>query len=157
MNAEQPTVEDTKLILADLTMLKCPSPLSATDDDIRRSPPTCMDRSFDLATALVFNNINPEKGLDIYRALGRAGHVDGMVASGILLTDGFGVEINDVEGVEWIKLACKKGSVQAHFELGSLLYRGIPGVIEMDEMAAIPLFEKAAAANHIGLSHIMLF
>jgi TPR repeat protein len=110
----------------------------------------CQELLFQLATCLVFNTIDPQRGFDIYESLAKQGHVDSMVACGVILTEGLGgVGPREQEGMEWLVFAIALGSVQAMFELASVLYTGIDGVVDEDPKAAFELFERAAAEEHV--------
>jgi TPR repeat protein len=112
--------------------------------------PVCSDLAFQLATGLLFNHLDMERGFAIYRNLADRGHVDGMVAVGILLTEGLGVQANEMEGVEWLRRGCAAGSTQALYELGSVYYTGLSGVVEEDEARAFEMFANAAEKHHVG-------
>jgi hypothetical protein len=120
------------------------------DREIDVSKSACQKRAFDLATTLVFNNVDPSFGLALYKRLAHEGYVDGMVAAGIVLIEGYGVQPNEQEGVGWIKRSAEAGSAQGHYELGTVLYNGIDGVVEEDEVAAFKHFEAAAKEHHVG-------
>jgi hypothetical protein len=112
--------------------------------------PACSDLAFQLATGLLFNHLDVERGFAIFRNLADRGHVDGMVAVGILLTEGLGVQANETEGVEWLRRGCAAGSAQALYELGSIFYTGLSGVVEEDEARAFDMFANAAGKHHVG-------
>ena len=44
-----------------------------------------------------------------------------MIAVGVLLTEGLGVEANEHEGIEWLRRGCAAGSTQGLYELGIAL------------------------------------
>ena len=114
-----------------------------------QSSPECQKLLFQLATCLVFNTIDPQRGFAIYESLAKQGHVDSMVACGVILTEGLGgVGPRELEGIEWFVFAIALGSIQATFEMATVLYTGIDGVVEEDPKAAFELFERAAAENH---------
>jgi hypothetical protein len=109
----------------------------------------CTDLLFDMATTLVFYNVNPEAGLELYERLARRGHVDSMVACGIILVEGLGVPPQEREGFVWLEKAIEAGSsAQACYELGTIYYTGIDGFIEEDSEKAYKLFERAAQQDH---------
>ena len=137
--------------------------------------PECAKATFDLATALVFNNIDQLRGLALYRQLATAPvdttvgaaestdlSTDGMVATGVCLVDGLSVfdsvDVNaptaanrarEDEGVQWLCRAVERGSPQGNYELGSVVYRGLGGVVDEDEEASFRLFERAAVSGHV--------
>ena len=111
---------------------------------------TCQTVVFDLATALVFNAVDAEQGLALYRQLGENGHSEAMVATGVVLVEGLGVPSAEQDGVGWLERAVAAGSAQGAYELGSLYYTGLGGVVPEDEDRAYALFEQAAAKRHTG-------
>ena len=148
----QPDIDQIQQIRDDITLHQCPlqSALEQKQGTDKLSQ-ICSQKIFEFATALVFNGLDGQAGLDMYLTLARNGHVDGMVASGVLLTDGFGVEQDEAQGVEWLQKAVEHGSVQGSLELGALLYRGLPDInLDMDEEKAVEYFEVAAKDNHMG-------
>jgi TPR repeat protein len=108
----------------------------------------CTQLLFNIATCLVFYNVNAERGFRQYEELAKRGHVDSMVACGIMLVEGLGVEPQEEKGIEWLKKATLLDSSQGCYELGTVLYTGIEGVIEEDPEGAFALFEKAAEQDH---------
>ena len=87
----------------------------------------CAQAAFNFATALLFNNLDCNRGLRLFRRLASGGHVDGMVAAGIVLVEGLGVDAEPQEGILWLQKACDLGSVQAHYEMGTAYYNGVEG------------------------------
>mmetsp|Transcript_113 Transcript_113/g.253 ORF Transcript_113/g.253 Transcript_113/m.253 type:complete len:437 (+) Transcript_113:117-1427(+) len=126
----------------------------------------CTKLLFDMATSLVFCNIDPEAGFALYERLAKNGHADSMVACGIVLTEGLGVEPREREGFAWLEKAMESGtedcgnddddgsntaslsSAQASYELGTIYYTGIDGIVEEDPEKAFALFERAAEQDH---------
>lgn len=108
----------------------------------------CQELLFNMATALVFYNLDPQTGFQQYEELAKQGHVDAMVACGVVLMEGLGIAPREEEGVEWLKKAVERGSTQACYELGTVFYTGIDNVIEEDPEAAFRLFEMAAEQGH---------
>ena len=121
-------------------------------DDNNNEVLHCTDLLFDMATTYVFYNVNPEAGLELYERLARRGHVDSMVACGIILVEGLaGVPPKEREGVVWLEKAIAApggSSAQACYELGTIYYTGIDGFIEEDAEKAYELFERAAQQDH---------
>merc|ERR1712187_217101 len=108
---------------------------------------SCEKLTFDLATALVFNNFDHQAGVASYEGLSDNGHVDGMVARGVCLSEGLGIDRDELAGVGWLRRAVELRSAQGAYELGTLFLTG--GVaVEEDEAAAFKLFEKAADQEH---------
>lgn len=101
------------------------------DDQIcvGNSDGACAQAAFDFATALLFNNLDCDRGLRLFRRLASGGHVDGMVAAGIVLLEGLGVDAEPQEGILWLQKACDLGSVQAHYEMGTVYYNGVEGYV----------------------------
>eukprot|EP00980_Cylindrotheca_fusiformis_P025149 scaffold13207_cov143-Cylindrotheca_fusiformis.AAC.2 len=110
----------------------------------------CAEILFNIATTLVFYSVDPEKGFQQYQELAYQGHVDSMVACGIILVEGFGIEPDPKTGIEWLRLAVLLDSAQACYELGTCLYTGIDGVMEEDPEGAFALFREAADKDHTG-------
>ena len=117
----------------------------------------CARLAFDLATCLVFNNIDVAAGLKTYRAFANRGDPSGMVGVGVVLVEGIG--INDeaaqakatAEGVQWLTKACEKNDAQAQYEMGVLYYLGSrdeADTIVADEAKAYEYFALSAAQKH---------
>mmetsp|Transcript_177798 Transcript_177798/g.570141 ORF Transcript_177798/g.570141 Transcript_177798/m.570141 type:complete len:316 (-) Transcript_177798:70-1017(-) len=107
----------------------------------------CAKLVFDLSSALVFSGSDPPAGLATYRGLASTGHLDAMVAVGVLLVEGLVGEQDEKEGIRWLRKASEAGSAQADYELGTLLYAGQAG-LEEDEKAAYACFMRAAEKDH---------
>ena len=109
----------------------------------------CKNITFDMATALLFNNMDTEKGLQLYESLANKGDVRGLTAAGICYVEGLGVPFNEEKGSKMIKCAAENNFVQAIYELGSLHYNGnAEPFIEEDVNEAFRLFNLAASQNH---------
>ena len=52
----------------------------------------CQRATFDLATCLCFNRLDPASGLQLYRTLTELGHSEAMVGVGVVLIEGIEVE-----------------------------------------------------------------
>lgn len=122
----------------------------------------CHVHAFYTATTLVFYGVDPARGLAEFRRLAdREGYVDAMVACGVVLVEGLvdGKEDNrneQEEGVGYLQRAAEEGgSSQAYYELGTLYYTGLEGVVEEDEAKAFACFEKAAAQDHTAALYMM--
>lgn len=115
----------------------------------------CHDLIFHVATCYVFYNVDPETGLDHYLRLAKEGHVDAMVACGVVLVEGLGVSPRYQEGLNWLQKAVDRGSTQACYELATVYYTGIDGVVEEDASKAFLLFEEAANEEHVGAMYMM--
>eukprot|EP00639_Heterosigma_akashiwo_P038046 CAMPEP_0194713386 /NCGR_PEP_ID=MMETSP0296-20130528/5269_1 /TAXON_ID=39354 /ORGANISM="Heterosigma akashiwo, Strain CCMP2393" /LENGTH=290 /DNA_ID=CAMNT_0039612131 /DNA_START=51 /DNA_END=926 /DNA_ORIENTATION=+ len=144
--AYQPDSEEVPAISAALKSNGC----VADDGEVMLCKKECSQKAFELATALVFNGLEPKKGANLFTQLGNAGHVDGMVAAGIVLVEGYGVPSNEEQGLQWLEKAALSGSTQGMFELGTAFYTGIDGVLDENESKAFQLFEMAAKNGHIG-------
>lgn len=120
-----------------------------------RAVDLCTQLLFHIATSLVFYQVDPEAGLRQYESLAKQGHVDSMVACGIVLVEGMGVPPNEQRGIEWLQKAVSLNSAQACYELGTLLYTGIDGVLEEDPQAAFELFRRAAEQDHTAGLYMM--
>jgi TPR repeat protein len=146
--AYQPNPEQLKGIQAHVKQQGCSvsgSTTNATEDD---DSDLCIELIFNSATAYVFYNLDPEVGLKQYEALAKSGHVDSMVACGIILIEGMGVPPNERKGIEWLERAVGLNSAQACYEMGTVLYTGIDEVLEEDSEAAFELFRRAAEQDH---------
>lgn len=115
----------------------------------------CQEWAFQMATTLVFYSIDPAKGLKRFRQLAKKGHVDSMVACGIVLVEGLGVSPNEREGIRFLEQALECGSTQAAYELATIYYTGLDGIVEEDEARAFRLFENAAAHHHTAAMYMM--
>jgi len=124
--AYQPNEEELEHIRAHLAQLPSCTPDNSDVDD------ECRKLLFDVATSLVFYTIDPQAGYEQYKKLAENGHVDAMVACGVILVEGLGVSPREEEGVAWLETAASLGSAQACYELGTVYYTGIDGVIDED-------------------------
>jgi TPR repeat protein len=116
----------------------------------------CQSLLFNVATGLVFYNVDPPAGLKQYEALAKKGHVDSMVACGVILTEGLGgIKGREQEGINWLRKAVSLGSTQGMYEMGTLLYTGIDGILYEDPEGAYDMFQKAAAKGHVGATYMM--
>jgi len=127
---------------------------STTEND-RTQASHCAKLLFDMATSLVFYNVDPPAGLALYEKLAKQGHADSMVACGIVLVEGLGVPPRELEGFAWLEKAIETGgdsgslaAAQAMYELGTVYYTGIDGVVEEDPEKAFELFERASKYEH---------
>ncbi|KAG7338171.1 Sel1 repeat-containing protein [Nitzschia inconspicua] len=149
----QPNPEQLQGILENITIHNCD--LHGTDQCGDLNSPTvpayirqCTNWLFQMATTFVFYNVDPQAGLEQFERLAKRGHVDSMVACGIILVEGLGVPPKEKEGLVWLEKAAEKGSAQGYYELGTVYYTGIDGVVEEDVNKAFILFEKAAEQDH---------
>lgn len=118
----------------------------------------CQLLRFNIATSLVFyTDAEAAKGgFQQYEALAQHGHVDSMVACGVILVEGLAEMRNrEAEGVKWLQQAVAQDSTQACHELGTVYYTGIDNVLEEDSEAAFALFQKAAGRGHVGALYMM--
>lgn len=144
----QPNPEQLKQIQDEVAKLQCTS--KNDDDNVR-----CTGLLFNIATSLVFYNIDARAGLELFQQLANKGHVDSMVACGIVLVEGMGVPPQEEEGIEWLKRAVKFESPQAYYELGTVLYTGIDGVVDENAEAAFEYFQAAAEHDHTAAMYMM--
>jgi TPR repeat protein len=110
---------------------------------------------FNVATALVFYNLDAEAGFCQYKQLTKEGQVDSMVACGVVLMEGMGVPPQEEKDIEWLKKAVAFDSAQGCYELAAVLYTGLDGVLEEDAKAAFELFKKAAKQDHTAALYMM--
>ncbi|KAL3927344.1 MAG: hypothetical protein SGARI_005351, partial [Bacillariaceae sp.] len=109
--AYQPNPEQLKSILAEIALSDChrlmrekakaksderkdesdnnPRAAENNENDLDMSK-LCTQLLFDMATAFVFYSVDPQAGLSQYEQLAKMGHVDSMVACGIILMEGLG-------------------------------------------------------------------
>lgn len=144
--AYQPKPEELDGILAEATKHGC---ASSSNTDL------CKDLFFNVATVRVFYNLDPEAGFRQYEELANGGHVDSMVACGIILVEGLGIPPQEEKGIEWLQKAVAQDSAQACYELGTVFYTGIDGKVEEDSKAAFELFQKAAEQDHTAGLYMM--
>jgi TPR repeat protein len=145
--AYQPNPEQLEGLRAEVTLHNCTSNNNTTD--------LCQGLLFNVATALVFYNLDAEAGFRQYEQLANDGHVDSMVACGVVLLEGMGVPPQEEKGIEWLKKAVALDSAQGCYELGTALYTGLEGVLEEDVKAAFELFKKAAQHDHTAALYMM--
>ena len=108
----------------------------------------CQTYTFQIATTLLFYGVDPDRGFQLFQRLADTeGHVDSMVACGCVLVEGLGgIPIDEPQGIAYLERAAAQGSSQAYYELGTIYYVGLEGVVEENEETAFALFEQAAAA-----------
>jgi len=123
--------------------------------DSERCPPAgasmsleCAKATFELATALLFNQLDPGTGLTLIREMAEAGDTDATVMMGVCIGEGIGVARDDVAGAAFLRRASDLGSLQGHYELGTLYYTGLNDDVEEDVIRAFKLYEKAAEQGH---------
>lgn len=153
--AYQPDPEQLKGIQAQVKKHGCPTMAQGKSSSSTHYSDLCIELLFNVATTLVFYNLDPEAGLKQYEALARAGHVDSMVACGIVLVEGMGVPPNEKKGIEWLKKAVALNSAQGCYEMATVLYTGVDGVLEEDSKAAFELFRRAAEQDHAAGMYMM--
>lgn len=153
--AYQPNPEQLKGIQVQVQEHKCNATTVTKDGHYRANDDLCTQLLFNMATALVFYNVDPQRGLEQYEALAKRGHVDSMVACGIILVEGMGVPPQEHKGIEWLEQAVAQNSAQGCYELASVLYTGIDGVIDEDPQGAFELFRRAAEQDHTGGMYMM--
>jgi TPR repeat protein len=107
---------------------------------------SCTVYEFDLATSLLFNNIDAKEALRTYSSLAKRGHSQAMVAAGVMLTGGLGIDRDEALGMRYLDDAVRAGDPQGLYEIGTLLYTG--DILEENESAAFEYFERAASQGH---------
>jgi TPR repeat protein len=113
------------------------------------SSSACKDVTFHLATALLFNNINVEKGLKLFESLADGGDVRGKTAAGICYIEGLGVDSDEEKGSKLLKDAADSDFLQAIYELGVLSYNGNASPhVEENVSEAFKLFQLSASREH---------
>ncbi len=121
----------------------------------------CETTRFNLATALLFNNVDANRGITLYSELAKRGNIDGMTAVGIVKLEGLGIDstpATEREGISYLLSASARdsnGSAQAMYELGTALYTGVDGVLSENESTAFNFFSRAAARGHVGGKFMM--
>ena len=153
--AFQPNAEQLKLIRERIQQNRCRTTSSLKKDDDPHNDDICSKLLFNAATSMVFYQLDPKAGYQQYKELAEQGHIDSMVALGVLLLEGMGIPPNEEEGIRWLKRAVELGSIQGYYELGTVLYCGIDGVLDEDPEGAFVLFEKAAKASHTAALYMM--
>lgn len=151
--AVQPDEEALVVITAAAVEQDCLELALMTESSSKKS--SCQELLFQMATSMVFYNVDANAGLQIFKDLAATGHVDAMVACGIILVEGLGVPAQEEQAIEWLEKAVAAGSLQACYELGTVYYTGIDGVVEEDPVKAFELFEKAAKSNHVGALYMV--
>lgn len=149
--AFQPNVEQMEKIRTEASSMGC---------HVGREPSywggkECQEMLFQIATTMVFYNHDPKFGLEIFQKLAENGHVDAMVACGVVLVEGLGVPPVESKGLAWLQKAVNLGSSQACYELATVYYTGITDVLEEDAEKAFALFELAAQAEHVAAMYMM--
>jgi Sel1 repeat len=124
---------------------------STSDSNVQQ----CREWDFQMATTLVFYSVDPARGLQRFRQLAQQGHVDALVACGIILVEGLGVPPDEHAGLQYLEQALERGSSQAAYELGTIYYTGLDGLVEEDEAKAFRLFANAASHHHTAALFMM--
>ena len=103
-----------------------------------------------------YYSVDPIGGLEQYELLAKQGHVDSMVACGVILVEGLGgLRNREQEGLNWLRKAVDHGSIQACYELGTVYYTGVDNEVEEDAEGAFALFQKAADQGHVGAMYMV--
>jgi hypothetical protein len=113
----------------------------------------CDQKAFDLATCYVFNNLDPNKGLALYKQLAdrEMGHPDATVAAGVVLVEGLGVPIDEQAGLKYLQKEAAMRTPQGSYELGTLYYTGVLNDgDDGGDARAFRYFQKSASSGHIG-------
>ena len=110
----------------------------------------CGDIQFNLATCLVFNNLDPERGLKLYKDLSSTGHVDGTVAAGVVLLEGLGVPFDEDAGLKFLTTKRSLASPQGAYEYATAVYTGLVDNIDDPDKEAYKLFKQCADQEHTG-------
>jgi TPR repeat protein len=134
----------------------------------------CDTARFQLATALIFNNVDQVEGMKLYETLASEGHHDGTVGAGIVHCEGLAevppcpslssspspasssVSCDPEKGLKYLQLAAaeKMNHPQAHFELGVLHYTGT-GALPEDEQLALQYFTTSAIEGKLSYAEFM--
>jgi hypothetical protein len=116
---------------------------------VGESTEACRDATFYLATALLFNSVNVERGLELFESLGDDGDVRGKTAAGICYVEGLGVDSDEEKGSRLLQQAADSDYLQAIYEVGVLHYNGnATPFVKEDVTEAFRLFELSASKNH---------
>ena len=139
--AYQPDPEDIDMLLVKLADSHC---MDGKGNVVKPNHSQCKESTFYLATALVFNNLDVSKGLQLFRALADEGdNPDGMCAYAVVHLEGYGVEQNEKLALKYLNLAIKKHNhAQAMYELGTCYYTGLEGVLEENESLAFDFLRR---------------
>ena len=78
---------------------------------------SCTSYEFDLATSLLFNNVSGTEALEMYTSLANRGHSQAMVAVGVMLTGGIGVDRDETLGMQYLDDAVRAGDAQGFYEI----------------------------------------
>ena len=129
-----------------------PAWTTAKGDDSGKKSCYCSEKAFDLATALLFNNVDHARGLAMYEALAvNLDVADAQCAAGVVLVEGLGCNSDEAKGLRWLRRAARLESEsdsrgvgddqyqheQAMYEVGTCYYKGIEGYLEENEEKAL--------------------
>jgi TPR repeat protein len=155
--AYQPNAEQLKGIRAEIRTNGCntSTATSSSKTNNNNNYDLCTELLFNSATAMVFYNVDAEAGFRQFEELAKQGHVESMVACGVILLEGMGVPTQEEKGIEWLRKAVALGSAQACYELGTALYTGIDGLMDEDPEGAFELFSRAAETDHTAALYMM--
>ena len=81
-----------------------------------------------------YNYVPPPEEVDLYRRAAEEGHVDSMLALGLFLKDGAGIEKDSEEAVRWFNLAARRGDGSSALYLSQMYLNGEG--IEWDRVVA---------------------
>lgn len=140
----QPNVDEIPRLRMEFDKL-CKSKDESCDEQSK----ACKDVSFHLATSLLFNSVDVEKGLEMFEDLARQGDVRGTTAAGICYVEGLGVDSDEEKGSRLLKHAVERDFLQGIYELGVLHYNGnATPYVEENTKKAYKLFELSASRQH---------
>lgn len=87
-----------------------------------------------------------DAALEAWQPLAERGDRRAQWGLGMMYANGFGVEMNDVQALNWFELSAAQGYADAQYRLGIMHQNGWG--LPMDDVAAAAWFEKAAEQGH---------
>ncbi len=94
-----------------------------------------------------FNSGDYDTAMAEWQPLAEAGDADGQYGLGMMYGNGFGVDMNDDQALNYYGLASEQGHADAQYKLGVMHQNGWG--VPMNEVEAAQLFEMAAESGHV--------
>ncbi len=101
-----------------------------------------------------YNYVPPPEEVDLYRRAAEKGHVDSMLALGLFLKDGAGIEKDSEQAARWFNLAARQGDGSSALHLSQMYLNGEG--IEQDRIVANVWATVAFAKSIEGAGEILL-
>lgn len=119
-----------------------------------------IDAHFQLGNLYFFGipdivSINPEKAISNYKVAANENIPEAMFHYGMALKNGFGTTKDLDKGLDYLQKAAEKQNHMAIYEIGTLLFKGIPGKVPHDPVSAFQCFVDASKLGNRDASYMI--